>query len=93
MTAPAELARIRADIERVDYEIIERIAERMRLARAVGETKHAAGLATLDHAHEAAVVRRAVERAREAGVTPDDAVRQIFWLLIGLCRRAQQPER
>lgn len=93
MIAPAELSRIRADIERVDYEIIERIAERVRLARAVGETKHAAGLATIDHAHEAAVVRRAVERARQAGVPQEDAVRQIFWLLIGLCRRAQNDER
>jgi chorismate mutase len=89
MTTTPELARLREDIERVDQEIVCLIAERMRLARAVGIAKHDAGLATLDHAREATVVRRAVELARAAGVSDVDEVRQIFWQLIGLCRRAQ----
>ena len=46
------------------------------------------GLPTLDPAREAAVVRRAGELARDAGLDGDD-VRYIFWHLIGLSRRAQ----
>lgn len=89
MKTSAELGRLRDEIERVDHEIIRLIAERVRLAREVGAAKHAAGLATLDHSREATVVRRAVERARDVGLSEDDEVRQIFWQLIGLCRRAQ----
>lgn len=89
MSTTPELARLRDDIERVDSDIIRLIAERVRLAREVGAAKQAAGLGTLDHAREATVVRRAVERARESGLEEEDEVRQIFWQLIGLCRRAQ----
>lgn len=83
-----ELARLREEIERIDRTIIELIADRVRLARRVGATKRAAGLPTLDPPREAAVVRRAVVLAREAGLVDDD-IRQIFWHLIGLSRRAQ----
>jgi chorismate mutase len=86
---PPDLARLRDQIERVDRSIIELIAERVRLAREVGATKQAAGIPTLDHAREASVVRRVVETAREAGLPYEDEIRQIFWQLIGLCRRAQ----
>jgi len=86
---PPDLGRLRDEIERVDREIIGLVAERVRLAREVGATKHAAGIPTLDHAREASVVRRAVSVARDAGLAFDDEVRQIFWQLIGLCRRAQ----
>lgn len=89
MSSSPELARLRGEIERVDAEIVKLIAERVRLAREVGETKHAAGMATLDHVREAAVVRRAVELGREGGLGESDEVRQIFWQLIGLCRRTQ----
>jgi monofunctional chorismate mutase len=86
---PVELSRLRDEIERVDRSIIELITKRVELAREVGATKKQANLPTLDHAREAAVVRRAVDAAREAGVAFDDEIRQIFWQLIGLCRRAQ----
>lgn len=93
MKTTPELARLRDEIERVDHEIIRLIAERVRLAREVGAAKQAAGLATLDHSREATVVRHAVERARDAGLSEEDEVRQIFWQLIGLCRRAQADGR
>ena len=84
-----ELARLREEIEQLDLALIQLIANRVRLARDVGAAKRAAGLPTLDHTREAAVVRRAVVLAREAGLSYDDEVRQIFWQLIGLSRRAQ----
>lgn len=88
---PAELARLREDIEAIDRELVQLLARRVRLARAVGVAKRAAELPTLDPAREAAVVRRAAELARESGLSEDD-VRCIFWHLIGISRRAQMGE-
>jgi len=86
--AASRLERLRSEIERIDREIVALIARRVEIARAVGATKKQAGLATLDPAREAAVVRHAGELAREAGLEDED-VRYIFWHLIGLSRRAQ----
>jgi chorismate mutase len=88
--APASerLRTIRERIEQVDRQIIGLIGERVQLAREVGAAKRTLGMPTLDPAREAAVVRRAGELAREAGVGDED-VRYIFWHLIGLSRRAQ----
>lgn len=88
--APASerLRAMRTRIEEVDRDIVGLIAERVQLAREVGAAKRELGLPTLDPAREAAVVRRAGELAREAGVGEED-VRYVFWHLIGLSRRAQ----
>ncbi|MBX6366066.1 MAG: chorismate mutase, partial [Gemmatimonadetes bacterium] len=58
----------------------------------IGAANRAAGLPTLDPAREAAVVRRAGALAREHGLEAE-AVRGIFWHLIGLSRRAQAEDR
>lgn len=84
-----QLARLREEIERVDHELIQLMVNRVALAREVGVAKRAAGVPTLDHTREATVVRRAVTLARDAGLSNDEDIRQIFWLLIGMCRRAQ----
>jgi chorismate mutase len=83
-----ELEAIRAEIGRVDEAIIFLIAERLRLARRVGELKRTAGLGVLDPSREAAVVRRAGALARERGLD-DEAVRDVFWRLIDMARTAQ----
>ena len=89
--AVAELGRLRREIEEADRQLVRLIASRVRLAREVGRAKRAAGLPTLDPVREAAVVRRATETAREAGLKEED-VRDIFWHVIGLSRRAQNEE-
>ncbi len=89
MTAvPAELDRLRGEIEDIDREIVALIARRVQAARAVGRVKRTHELPITDPTREAAVVRRAVERARAAELDEED-VREIFWHIIGLCRRAQ----
>ncbi|HJU76187.1 MAG TPA: chorismate mutase, partial [Gemmatimonadaceae bacterium] len=60
----------------------------MTWARSAGAIKRAAGLALMDPAREAAVVRHAGSLARDSGL-PDDDVRAIFWHLISLSRQAQ----
>lgn len=87
-SAPAELSSLRSEIEALDRQLIALIAQRVRAARAVGRAKRAHGLSILDPAREAAVVRRAVELARAEQLAEED-VREIFWHLIGLSRRAQ----
>ncbi|HUF49297.1 MAG TPA: chorismate mutase [Longimicrobiales bacterium] len=88
--SPAEwsLEELRREIERIDRELVGLLSERMDLAREAGRRKRATGQPTLDPAREAEVVRRAGEFAREANV-PEEEVREIFWHLIGLSRRAQ----
>jgi chorismate mutase len=88
-----ELGRLREQIEQLDRALIDLIAQRVRLAREVGTEKVVAGLPTLDPEREAAVVQGAVAVAREAGLEIDDEIRQIFWLLIGLSRRAQSRDQ
>jgi prephenate dehydrogenase len=84
----AGLARVRGEIEQVDRQMVELIARRVDLARQVGPLKQALGMPILDPPREAAIVRRAGEIAREAGLD-DDAVRYIFWHLVGMSRRVQ----
>lgn len=89
---PPALARAREEIEQIDRQIVELIARRVDIALKVGELKREAGLPTLDHAREAAVIRRAVSWARKAGIEFEDEIRQIFWQLIGLSRRSQKSD-
>ena len=83
-----ELIGLRDEIERIDRAIVQLIAERVQLARRVGSVKRASGLPTLDPAREATIIRRSGHLAREAGLAEED-VREIFWHLVGLSRRAQ----
>jgi chorismate mutase len=80
--------RAREDIEAVDRELVLLIARRVQLARTIGRAKRARGMPTMDPAREAAVVRRAGELARAAGLD-EEVVRQIFWQLVSLARDAQ----
>jgi len=86
----AALTDLRAQIEALDRSLIAMIGERVRLARETARLKHAAAQPLLDPPREAAVVRRAAELAAEQQL-PAEAVRAIFWQLIGLCREAQHP--
>lgn len=88
----AELEELRAAIDAVDRAIVDAFALRVRTACRIGEVKEGLGQPVLDPSREVAVVRRAAERAREAGLD-DEAVREIFWKLVGLSRRTQRDER
>lgn len=88
----AELERLRTEIDGVDRAIVDAFAERVRIARRIGDLKEEAGQPVLDPSREAAVVRRAAERARDAGLDAE-GVREIFWRLVGMSRRTQRNER
>jgi chorismate mutase len=82
------LQNLRGEIERLDRAILELLAERVALARRVGEAKRVAAIPVLDPAREAAVVRRAGSLARELDLD-EEATRYIYWHVIGMARRAQ----
>lgn len=88
----ALLESLRRRVDEVDRSLVEAFALRVRIALRIGEVKEALGQPVLDPGREAAVVRRAAERAREEGLD-EEAVREIFWKLVGLSRRTQRDER
>ncbi|MHB1313241.1 MAG: chorismate mutase [Gemmatimonadaceae bacterium] len=85
------LTTLRARLEAIDGELIALLVRRMEVARAVGAHKRAHGLATLDAAREAQVVSAAARLARDAGL-PEEEVRQVFWQVVAMSRRAQQDD-
>lgn len=83
------LRSLRSEIEEVDAALADLLARRVRLARETAEAKRREGLPLLDPEREAAVVRRGVALARERGLEPE-AVRAIYWRVVGMCREAQE---
>ncbi|MEO8333595.1 MAG: chorismate mutase [bacterium] len=96
MTAPDDasdplvaLAQCRSEIEALDRRLVGLLAERVALGKRTATLKRAAGLPILDPQREAEVIRRAVTTAREHDL-PIEAVREMFWQVVGLSRRAQE---
>ena len=87
--AVEELTRCREEIERIDNDIVALLARRMAIGKRTGELKRAANLPILDPTREAAVIRRVTEVARNAGL-PSEPVREVFWQIVGMSRRAQE---
>ena len=84
-----ELARSRAEIERIDRAIVGLLAERVTIGRRIGELKRTAGLPVLNPGREAEVIRAVTDMAREAAL-PVESVREIFWRVVALSRQAQE---
>ena len=89
--AAEELARCREEIERIDNEIVTLLARRLVLGKRTGELKRIAGMPILDPTREAAVIRRVATAARDAGLPPEP-VREVFWQIVGMSRRAQESD-
>ena len=87
--ALAELASCRDEIEQIDRQIIALLSRRLTLGRRTGELKRLAGLPILDPTREAAVIRRVTGEARDAGLPPEP-IREVFWQIVGMSRRAQE---
>lgn len=88
---PPALAALREELGAIDAELIALLSRRIEIARRIGRAKRAANLATLDTRREAQVVAAAAKRARLAGLS-EEAVRDIFWPIVSMCRRAQQDD-
>lgn len=85
---PDSLDALRHEIARVDDQLVALLAERQALARRVGTVKRVLGLPIADPAREAAVVRRAAEQARVAGL-PEEPTRELFRRMMAMARGEQ----
>jgi len=82
---------LRERIRRLDLDLVARAAERVALARQVGEIKRARRLATVDYAQERTVMERARTAAAELGL--DSAVAEdLFARLIRASVTAQDED-
>lgn len=86
-----EIEELREELDRLDRRIVALLARRLRVARRIGRRKREMRLPLLDPAQEAAVIRRAAIRARKEGLA-EEAVRHIFWKLVGISRTAQRED-
>lgn len=86
-----ELDDLRDRIRRIDRQLVALAAERVDLARQVGEIKRREGLSTIDYAQERAVLERVREAAVESGLDPGFA-EEIFIRLIRASVMAQDED-
>lgn len=94
MDTPHTLANLRQRIRDTDAQLMALIAERLRVARAIGECKRALGLPVKDFEVEKEVVQRNQATARTLGVDERFA-ETLTQMLIDHARKAQdkpQPE-
>jgi chorismate mutase len=83
-----DLQSIRDDLARLDAQLVQLIAERVRLACAAGEAKRAAGIPLRDIPREEATLALISQLAREHALD-EAALRDVFARLIAIARRAQ----
>ncbi|MDY6819347.1 MAG: chorismate mutase [Halobacteriales archaeon] len=86
------LAELREEIQTIDQEIVELIAQRTYVAEAIAEVKAEQGLPTTDEQQEQQVMDRAGENASQFDVDAN-LVKAIFRLLIELNKVEQRNKR
>lgn len=83
-----QLERLREEISECDSELIEILSRRRSLVRKIGEVKARLGFPVTDPRREAAVVRRAAEMARAAGLD-EELIRNLIWKIMSSARVQQ----
>ena len=89
MTFDDEMARLRNEINRLNGEILDRLAERVGVARAIVEVKRRHGKPIVDAARERVVLDQIRAQAAELGLDPED-VERIYRAIIDLCVEAEK---
>lgn len=88
-TVPTALADIRESLAKKDQELVQLIAERMRLIREVARVKADKGLPSFDREREGAHLDDLLALAQDVGVA-DDVVRDVFSCLFAASRLEQR---
>jgi chorismate mutase len=86
------LDELREEIQAIDREIVEKIAQRTYVASSIAEVKELRGLPTTDEEQEQAVMDRAGENAERFDVD-SNLVKAVFRLLIELNKVEQRESR
>jgi len=85
---PAGLASLRAQIDRIDRELVERMNERARLAGQIGHVKASNGQQTYDPSREEMVLERVA--ASNEGPLSNESLKSVFRELISGSRAIEQ---
>ncbi len=88
MTYEEEIAPHRAEINRLNAEIMDKLAERVEVALAIAEVKRRYGKPVVDPARERAVLDKVRCDAEARGLDPGGTER-IFRAIIDLCVKAE----
>ncbi len=88
MTYDDEIAPHRAEINRLNAEIMDRLAKRVEVALAIAEVKRRHGKPVVDAARERAVLDKARGDAEVRGLDPG-GIERIFRAIIDLCVEAE----
>lgn len=75
MSKSEHLEGLRGELDRLDHDIVAKLAQRQRIIAAIGEFKEASGTALRDHARERDVLRAVDAAARAEGLNPHFAIR------------------
>ena len=84
----AGLAALRAQIDRIDRELVERMNERAQIAGQIGKIKQSNGQQTYDPSREETVLERVA--ANNPGPLSDDSLKAVFRELISGSRAIEQ---
>jgi chorismate mutase len=88
MTYEEEIAPLRDEINRLNGEIVEKLAERVSVATEIGDVKHRYGKPIVDLGREEKVLNQARALAEDARIDPV-GVERVFREIIALCTQAE----
>ena len=87
-----DLQTLRAELSRLDVELLEMVARRQSIVAEIGRVKSAAGRGTRDYTREKEVLELARKTARRVGVDEDIGA-EMFRLLIRASLAAQEQDK
>lgn len=85
-----DLSDWRERIDHIDQQVIDLLNERMRCAQAIGRLKKAAGKPIRDAERERVVIAKI--KAYNQGLMEDEALEELYWLLIKLTTDFEREE-
>ena len=85
---PPGLAEIRAEIDRIDAEIVRMLTVRLSVVMRAAQLKHSLGVPFRDKEREEEIMLTATDRAGELGL-PRKQVRKIFRQILRISTRTQ----
>ena len=85
---PPGLAEIRAEVDRIDAEIVRLLTIRLSIVEKAAQLKHSVGVPFRDKEREEEIIVTAGERAEELGL-PRKPVRKIFRQIVRISTRTQ----
>ena len=91
MTYEAEIGELREEINRLNVEIVERLAQRVEVAQKIGDVKRRHGKPVVDRSREAMVYEQIRDLATRFNIDPA-GVERVFREVIRLCTEAQLEE-